>query len=92
MINFKLSLKERAFKEMKAFRTREGRKALRALGNLKLAWNLQRVKGSRQRTLEKEDESRLSEMGTAGLKKYILSQEIISVILYIRYPAMHALK
>lgn len=65
---------------------------MRARGNLKLAWNLQRVKRSRQRTLEKEDESRLSEMGTAGLKKYTLSQEMISVILYIRYPAMNALK
>lgn len=48
MIKFELSLKERAFKENeRTFRTIEGRKALRVLGNLRLAWNLQRVKGSR---------------------------------------------
>lgn len=42
-------------------------------------------------TVEKEDESRLSEMSTAGLEKYILSQEIVSEILYIRQPAVYAL-
>lgn len=42
-------------------------------------------------TVEKEDESHLSEMTTAGLEKYILSQEIVSEILYIRQPAVYAL-